>query len=145
MKAGALVVASLFVLAGCGSTPQPKQPMPEGHYRNLSRYWVGSMVCMNQGNMDTRLVTAVQDGVKMILASWSVDQVKMEIQVRTAQQEISRVDVQTCNQLSVMGQQYLNKVEEDRARNNSGGSGGGYSPSFTTCNRVGAQTFCQSW
>lgn len=145
MKASALVVASFFVLAGCGSTPQPKPDLPEGHYKRLAIHWVGSMACLNQGHLDSRMAVAVQDRVKNALSTWTFDQPKMEAAVRTELSIDPKPTAGFCNQLAVYGQQYLNEVEQQRARNNRSGSGGGYSPSFTTCNRVGAQTFCQSW
>ena len=147
-----MVVLSIAVIAGCSSTPQPKPAWLESNYRPAAVRWLGPMVCMNAGLMDARMATAVRDSVQADLNRHSVDNERLNAELKGLQAEKFTPSAAFCNNLALIGQQHLNKVETERARNSSGGSwrdlddsgrgsnAGGLG--VTTCNRVGSQTIC---
>ena len=109
MKKMLLSASFIGLLSGCAANP-----MPDGHYQQLS-YFAGNLQkCFEEKKIDTRLYANAKSAIGYAVNTWSYDRARMDSMMQNSYNRASPTD-QTCRQISANAHQLISEVGEHKS------------------------------
>jgi len=150
MKPVRMLAMSLVVvgLVGCAALPKPE--MPEMEYKRAAAQWVAVHVCHDNGYMDKDTAALGKQFVSTGITSYSVNQERLTRDIEFAESIKNQITRAMCNEFTLtilaernrLAVQNSNAIQQQQTIQNFINS---TKPTQTYCNRIGNQTFCNSY
>lgn len=102
-----------LVLAGCASTPQVKQPMPDEAYTHLPLMLVAAQKCAEQGMISPALAAFGNIHLRQQAGMWDVDMQRWNARINHVQ-SIGAPEQSHCNSLAMTLEGYKQQAQEQK-------------------------------
>lgn len=145
MKTAFTIALSAFLLAGC-ATPRPQ--LPDQNYTSFAKFFVGINKCVQNGYMSPETGALANRYVKADLNTWTFNEVVLRERVMQISDQLNPTEGD-CRLVAMKTAEEKNQIDANNAQvqkeSEAWQSIQPQQPVNTTCNKVGTQTFCNTY
>jgi hypothetical protein len=135
------------LLTGCASTPPPT--LPNAYYDNFIQGLVAADRCGLSGQVTPDASLWEKRRLTHNLNTWTYDRAYFESRFQAAVLTLPAPPVAVCNQVAMEAAEYKQTVQENNAAVEANARAWNQvqytQPVHTYCNKIGAQTLCNSY
>lgn len=145
LKLSTRVIALVsLVLLACATAQAAKPEMPVLGYTQAAKMYVGVARCGKTGLMDPATAAYGVSAVKDLISPYAYDTARLDAEVNEWAQAPVGPTKEQCNEMAMVIQEWKQGHDAKQGQQVSA-MAPTPQPVYTTCNKIGTQTFCNTY